>query len=380
MVNVEEQITQFDLEYQLQHLGEQVDQIPDEETNVLSILGIRSRERRLTRFLRWVLDPEASHDTGRLFLDRFLDECALQLHGDISVDALIPIKTDEEQDDAELDLVLTGADQVIGVEIKTTHQGQDQKLEKEEEALPLKYPGYDSYELVYLTYFGRGRPKTNHEQVFWNQLIDRIEADVEKVPAEFEKRLINNFIETIRTHVMTELHEISKETELYLEYQEAVDDVKDAYEKDRDRAYKALREAFFSLSDVEEDDWKVSNRSDRYIKFYKEEWKGIGDGVNLEFEPHIHLEVPDITLRLDIEHGNSEEVRASFRDRLSDEDQQEIIDEGWEFTDGSYSFLAKSIQLDLEDNPQESIEYAAEELHQLRKIVEPHLDAVAAEY
>lgn len=376
-----DQIEQFDLEYQLRQFTEQFDELPTEQTNVFSILGIHTRERRLTRFLRWVLDPDASHEAGRVFLDAFLDQCGLRMSDEVTVEALVPIDTDGEDDDAEIDLVLIGDETVLGVEIKTTHQGKSDKLEKEEKALSTEYPGYDHYELVYLTYSGKGRPDSDHRQIFWATLISRINTNIASIPQKFEQKLVNNFTNTIQANVMTEFNEASKETELYLDYYDAIDDVRDAYSNDKDQAFDALEAAFFSVSDCDEDDWEVGGaRSDYYIKFYKDHWKGVGEGVNLEFEPHVNLKEEKITLRLDIEHKNKDEVRESFESELSDDERTALQSKGWEFTNGSYAYLQKSVPFDVRENPQESIEDAAEELHELRDIVEPHLDTVAAEY
>lgn len=366
----------------LQELTEAYEKTKEGEANVFSILGIQTRERRLTRFLAWLLDPNESHDAGRVFLDAFLDETGLDIVAPVEVEALVPIAASGSEDGAELDLVIIGETSVVGVEIKTTHQDSVEKLDKEAEALLQKYPEHETHDLVYLTYWGSGIPATGHLDLFWRDLVDRFEADLTAVPREYERRLTNDFIQTIRTHVMTEFDGISEKTELYFEHQAAVDAVQEAYQEDKNRLFDAVRQAFFSESDCDPKDWTVGNRSKYYVKFYKKSWRGVADGVNIEYEPHIHLlrDEPRIKLRLDIEHNSSAEVREALWNRLSDAERAQISDADWERHEGGYAFLSKSVPLPLGERGQTAVQEAMQELHALREIIEPHIDALVEEY
>jgi hypothetical protein len=366
----------------LQELTEAYEKTKEDEANVFSILGIQTRERRLTRFLAWLLDPNESHDAGRVFLDAFLNETGLDIVAPVEVEALVPIAASGSEDGAELDLVIVGETGVVGVEIKTTHQDTVEKLDKEAEALLQKYPEHETHDLVYLTYWGSGIPATEHLDLFWRDLVDRFEADLTAVPREYERRLTNDFIQTIRTHVMTEFDGISEKTELYFEHQAAVDAVQEAYQEDKNRLFDAVRQAFFSESDCDPEDWTVGNRSKYYVKFYKKSWRGVADGVNIEYEPHIHLlrDESRINLRLDIEHNSSAEVREALWNRLIKGERAQISDASWERHEGGYAFLSKSVPLPLNERGQTAVQEAMQELHALRDIVEPHIDALVEEY
>lgn len=366
----------------LQELTKAFEETKESEANVFSILGIRTRERRLTRFLAWLLDPGESHDAGRAFLDSLLDETGLDVVTSVEVEALVPISASGDGDGSELDLVIIGETSVVGVEIKTTHQDTVEKLDKEAGALLQEYPEHETHNLVYLSYWGSGIPETEHIDLFWHNLVDRFEANLTAIPREYEPRLTSDFIQTIRNYVMTEFDGISEKTELYFEHQAAVDAVQEAYEKDKNRLFDAVRRAFFSESECDSDDWAVANRSKNYMKFYKESWRGIADGVDIEYEPHVHLrrDEPRIKLRLDIEKNSSSEVRKALWERLSDEERVQISDTGWEVHDQGYAFLSKSVPLPLDERGQRAVQEAMRELHALRDIIEPHIDALVEEY
>lgn len=376
-----DETTLRELEKQLLALEQAVGEIEvDGESNIFDILGIRTRERRHTRFLSWLLDPEDSHNAGWRFLDSFLDECGVQVEGEIAIRSFVPITTGTGDDNAEIDLVIRGRDTVVGVEIKTTHQDHVEKLDKEAAALTQKYPGYDVSELVYLAYSGGIMPKTDYPTAQWNDLMDLFEADLAAVPDNYETRLIIDFIRTIRTHVMTEFDGISEQAELYLNHKSAIEGVRDAYTSDRDRCFNAIKSAFYSLPDISEDEWNYANRSEYYIKFYKPRWNAI-NGVSIEYEPHLKLRADDseIRLRLDVEGKNRDSMRQPLRPKL-ETDEHRLQTMGWEYTeDSNYSFLAKSVPLTHDDGGQDSIDEAMGELHEFHQIVESQIDAVVEE-
>ncbi|WP_257300931.1 PD-(D/E)XK nuclease family protein [Haloarchaeobius sp. FL176] len=378
----QEGVDTAEVEATLQELTKAFEETKESEANVFSILGIRTRERRLTRFLAWLLDPGEAHDAGRAFFDSFLDETGLDVGASVEMEALVPISASGERDCSELDLVIFGETSVVGVEIKTTHQDTVEKLDKEADALLQEYPEHETHNLVYLSYWGSGIPETEHIDLFWRNLVGRFEADLTTIPREYERRLTSDFIQTIRTYVMTEFDGISEKTELYFEHQASVDAVRKAYEKDKNRLFDAVRQAFFSESECDSDDWTVANRSKSYVKFYKESWHGITEGVDIEYEPHVHLrrDEPRIKLRLDIERNSSSEVREALWERLSEEEREQISDTGWKVHDRGYAFLSKSVPLPLDCRGQRAVQDAMRDLHALRDIIERHIDALVEEY
>lgn len=72
-------------------------------------------------------------------------------------------------------------------------------------------------------------------------------------------------------------------------------------------------------------------------------------------------------------------IREEFKTQLGEERLQQLEANDWEVVDGSYAYLAKSVPIHFE-NSNESVRNAVNELHQLRQIVEPHIETVAANH
>jgi hypothetical protein len=175
---------------------------------------------------------------------------------------------------------------------------------------------------------------------------------------------------------MGDINQISEETVLYSEYAETINRVQDAFERDKERLYNSLEETFFA--EFGHDEWTSNTRPNTYIQLYKPEWRDIGPGTNIEYEPHLSLnqKQPTIRLRLDIEHTGKDEIREKLSSRVS---QEAFEDAGWEYVDGAYALVAKSVPLDIE-NPQASVQEAIEEIQQLHGLVGEPIEVIVNEY
>lgn len=61
-----------------------------------------------------------------------------------------------------------------------------------------------------------------------------------------------------------------------------------------------------------------------------------------------------------------------------DRDEREDLEAtGWELIDGTFDFMAKSVQFELDDT-QGSIRQTVRELHEFRSIVEPNIEVIVA--
>ena len=100
------------------------------------------------------------------------------------------------------------------------------------------------------------------------------------------------------------------------------------------------------------------------------------DGEWLRAPFHLNQKQPTIRLQLDIEHTGKDE----FREKLSSRVSQEVFeDASWEYVDGAYALVAKSVPLDIE-NPQASVQEAIEELKQLHSLVGEPIAEIANGY
>jgi hypothetical protein len=74
-------------------------------------------------------------------------------------------------------------------------------------------------------------------------------------------------------------------------------------------------------------------------------------------------------------HANGGLSEYQLANELSDEELATLDANGWDIVDGSYAYLATSVPIDFEA-PEKSVRRAAQELHQLGAIVEPHIEQV----
>lgn len=391
---LEEELLSLQNEYHLRLLEDGLDHADENPTNALGVLGIRSNERRLTRFLRWLLTPDETHGLGDSLLEEFLDLCGIEGVEVRSVESFFTVRR-EQDDSTEIDLVLIGADACIGVEIKTTHQEKVDNLHKEHTALEQSFPGLSQHELIYLTYKpdDAPAPEVRYQTIFWSDVIQRFEDQLDAAPNCFEKALITDFIITIKTNVMTEFDGLSESTELYLQYSEAVDAARSAYESDRETILDALAASFFNSEGIG-DEWERSNTyKNSYIKLFKPEWHSLDNNVNMEFEPHVNLKAngsgrdylddPSIRVRFDVEGREAQTVRDEILDRLGDDGERKLESEGfyWFSKDEStYKFISKPIPLEDGSEDYDPIEASVEAIHNLREILEGTVDEVAEEF
>lgn len=191
-----------------------------------------------------------------------------------------------------------------------------------------------------------------------------------------------DYLDTIKRELnMTDADEVSKETELYIQHHDLIDRLKEAYENDRNTLFRDIKSAFFAEGDIKPNNWQVNNSPRGYINFYKEPWQNLESGTRIEYEPHLQLKTdhPRIRLRLDIEKGDKDAIREELRNRLGEEQLEELRANDWEITDGTYGYLAKSVPINL-NSADESVRYAMQELHHFRTIVEPHIEKIVSNY
>lgn len=391
---LESELALLDVEQQLLSLREGLAGIEVKQTNALDILGIESNERRLTRFLRWLLTADASHGAGDVFLNEFLNFCSVEEIDVLSTEAFFVVNREGESN-AEIDIVLVGREACIGVEIKTTHQEKLEKLNAEYDALTESFPSANHHELVYLTFVPADSPILDIEYptILWADLLERFEKRITSARSEYEKQLINDFITTIRTHVMTDFNGLSEQTELYLKYADAIDATRSAYEEDKGTILDALAAEFFSTDGIDETWERTNTYSGSYVKLYKSDWHSLDNSVNMELEPHAKLKAsgsgpdaldePYIRVRFDVEGRQAQTVRDAILERLGEEGRAELEAGGFSWfskDESTYKFIGKAVPLSAEPEDYDPISASNEVMQDLRDIIEDPADSVAHDY
>lgn len=383
------------LERQLEAIKQQLGDTGRLPVPTLEIIGEEQREAHWQSLLAYFLNGESPHGFGTDVLAAFLD--AVESHPETTFESglhdldQVDIQTEVPTGNGPVDLLLSYDDEwFICLELKVGSPETGDQTVRYATATSLgdivvsEHAGTGQY--LYLAPESAPEPSSKEfVAISWHRIVTHLEDVLREghgqYPAKSTAQLAD-YLDTIKRELnMTDVDEISKETELYIEHHDMIDRLKDAYETDRKQLFRDLKQAFFAEGDVDPEDWEVNNSPRRYINFYKEPWQNLDSGTSIEYEPHVHLkrEHPRIRLRLDIEHGDKHAIREEFHNRLGEKGLQELEANDWEVTDGSYGYLAKSIPIDFE-TPNESVRDAAQELHQLRDIVEPHIDTIAANH
>ncbi len=379
-----------DLREQLEDLDWKLANIERPPETTLEILGESRVEQRWEELLVYFLDPTNPHGFGTDVLRAFLR--ALQAHSDTALSGplrnleTVEVTSQVSTENGIFDVFLRQPDEwFVCIELKVDSPESNAQTDRYAEATSLgnintqRYSGTEAY--VYLA--PKEAPASVADEfvdISWEYIVDEL-ADVlndsfGKYPTKSSAQLAD-FIDTIHLELnMGDINEISEETVLYTEYAETITRVQEAFERDRDRIYNSLEEALFA--EFGQDRWNSNTRSNRYIQFYKPEWRNIGPGTNIEYEPHLSLnqQQPKFRLRMDIEKTGKNEIREALLSRVSQEAFEEA---GWEYVDGSYAFVAKPVPLDIE-NPQASIREAVEEFQQLHAIVAEPIEEIVEDY
>ncbi|MBX0305773.1 PD-(D/E)XK nuclease family protein [Haloarcula salinisoli] len=381
------------IEHQLADIRRQLSETESLPLPTLEIIGQSQQERYWQSLLVYFLDPDSPHGFGSDVLTAFLE--AISSHPNIAFDTpvhdatRVTIQSEVPTGSGPVDLLLALDDEwFLCIELKVASPETGDQTVRYASAPTIgdivvsEHAGTAEY--VYLAPETAQAPSSEEfVDVSWRHVVDQLEDVLHdgqgQYPAKSSAQLAD-YLDTIkRTLNMTNLDGISTETALYTEHFELIDQLTEAYEADKQRLFQALEEAFFAATDVDPADWTVNNRGTNYINFYKNAWQNLDTGTSIEYEPHVHLkrDQPRIWLRLDIEHGNKQTIREEFRALLSDEELATLEANGWDIVDGTYAYFAKSVPIDFE-SPNESVQRATQELHQLGTVVEPHIDEVAA--
>lgn len=144
---------------------------------VVEMLGVKDAERPFTHILRWLLDLTSEHGAGDAYLNAFVEQTELAVDANsVSVDSFASNLGD---DNNEVDIVIHDRSKCIGVEIKTTHSENAEKLEAEFDAIQSAYDR-DEHHLVYLTHDPESDPDVelaDYSRLTWNELTELFDED-----------------------------------------------------------------------------------------------------------------------------------------------------------------------------------------------------------
>lgn len=375
---------------QLEDLQRELDNIERPPETTLEILGQSRVEQRWEELLVYFLDSTNPHGFDTDVLRAFLG--ALDSHGDIAISGSqrnlenVEVSSQVSTGNGIFDILLRQPGEwFVCIELKVDSPETNAQTDRYAKATRLgdldtrQHSETDEY-----VYIAPKEALASVSEAFvdisWEHIVAELETVLTdgfgKYPSKSSAQLAD-FIDTIQLELnMGDINQISEETVLYTEYAETINRVQDAFERDEERLYNSLEETFFAAFGNNE--WASNTRPNTYIQLYKPEWRDIGPGTDIEYEPHLWLnqKQPTIRLRLDIENTGKDEIREKLSSRLS---QDAFEDARWECVDGACELVGKSVPLDIE-NPQASVQEAIEELQQLHDLVGEPIREIVNEY
>jgi hypothetical protein len=375
---------------QLENLQRELDNLERPPETTLEILGQSRAEQRWEELLVYFLDSTNPHGFDTDVLRAFLK--ALYSHGDTSMSGPlrnlenVEVSSQVSTGNGILDILLRQPDEwFVCIELKVDSPETNAQTDRYADATRIgdldkrQHSGTEEY--VYIApEKASASVSEDFVDISWEQIVPELETVLTdgfgKYPSKSSAQLAD-FIDTIQLELnMGDINQISEETVLYTEYAETINRVQDAFERDKERLYNSLEEMFFA--EFGRGEWTSNTRPNTYIQFYKPEWRDVGPGTNIEYEPHLSLnrKQPTMRLRLDIEHTGKDKIREQLSSRVS---QEAFEAAGWEYVDGTYPLVAKSVPIDIE-NPEASVQEAIEELQQLHALVGEPIEEIINKY
>jgi len=383
-------VPETDYRAQLEDLQRELDNIERAPETTLEIFGQSRVEQRWEELLVHFLDSTNPHGFDTDVLRAFLR--ALYSHGDTSMSGPlrnlehVKVSSQVSTGNGIADILLRQPDEwFVCIELKVDAPETNAQTDRYAEAARLgdldtrQHSGTNEYVYIAPTE-APASVSEDFVDISWEHIVTELETVLTdgfgKYPSKSSAQLAD-FIDTIQLELnMGDINQISEETVLYTEYAETINRVQDAFERDKERLYNSLEETFFA--EFGHDEWTSNTRPNTYIQLYKPEWRNIGPGTNIEYEPHLSLnqKQPTIRLRLDIEHTGKNEIREKLSSKVS---LETFEDAGWEYVDGAYALVAKSVPLDIE-NPEASVQEAIEELLRLHSLVDDPIEKIVNKY
>jgi hypothetical protein len=284
-------------------LLELLQQTQNTTTNIYRILDLEDREKRLTRFLTWLLDPNESHDADTTFLNAFLDCYGIELTngGDSHLEYIEFLESEDgvSSDRNEIDLLIETDMKVIGVEIKTTHTEHQAKFEAEKAALEKRAEknGQEEVEILYLPHHESELINAEYAEHVetWRTVLDALKEHRGELPTLHEIALFDDFTTTIHENVIDGALSFSAQAELYMKYHDKIDendlDVEaGSFKSTRKNILNHLWEWFNNEYGAWDGQFDRSQRFDhrtKHVSLFKDEWylgKKSGNKPNLRME------------------------------------------------------------------------------------------------
>jgi len=364
-----------------QSLATDVLNVEKREYSFLKIFGIENNELAHSHFLAWLLDPLQDHGLESRFIENFLKKVALKTKGlDLSSISFSNLRIEREipSDISRLDISirdLSGSFLCIIENKILSGEGSDQT-----HRLYSDFHGRSPKEVfVFLTLNERARPaNSNFISLTYREILPMLEDALGSSSNSDTRFLIKSYINTLERLIMSEKFEgFSERTKLYYHYRKYIEEVTNAFNKDRELLLLSLQDQIHHRSWWDDRFWKME-KTGTEINIWKEAWSPSGrEGVYLQL--YLHKSKPAFSLWM---YGEPSEFSTKFSPtfkRLLDMKYPEKSIDGFSktFAKGVNKFIEKNINLSLTENDQQEI---LKNLDEMMKLFEKVIDQSITEF
>jgi hypothetical protein len=203
--------------------------------NIFEAVGMVRQEIRHSRFLAFLLNPNASHHLGDIFLKTFLKRLLLEANNatvspiEIDVAPLTDTEVRREWKNKDLLLVSPGSKLVCAIENKVDSGEHSNQLQRYRDIVQKEFADYRQI-FVFLTPQG-SLPSSEAEQAYWSVYsYDKIAAAIEAVCDRHRATLqpevcalMQHYSTLINRHLMEDSDIAKLCRDIYLKHQAAID-------------------------------------------------------------------------------------------------------------------------------------------------------------
>jgi len=366
----------------LRSLAEDVVSIQKKEFSLMKVFGIENYELAHSSFLAWLLDPLGDHGLGSQFAYKFICQATSKIKEfDLTGVDFRNLCVDREisGDESRLDIRMRDplGSFLCVIENKIlSKEGTDQT-----NRLYRDYHNVSSKELfVFLTLDEKAKPvNSNFTPITYKEVLSILRSLSEESVNPNTKFLIRHYINTLERLIMSENYEgFSERTKLYYRYQKYIDEVRKAFDQDRQLLLSTLEEEVKRRQWWDDKFWGM-DRTGGDITIWKNLWY-LTEHQGVYIELYLHKSQPAFSLYI---YGEPSEFSIKFGPvfkRLLDEENSSRLTDAYTktFMRGVSRFVEREIPLSLTEKDQ--VQKILSSLDEMVQIFEKTIDRSIEEF
>jgi hypothetical protein len=369
-------------EARLRHLAEDVVSIEKKEFSLMKVFGVENYELAHSSFLAWLLDPLGDHGLGSQFVEKFICKVASKTKKvDLTGIDFRNLCVDREVSGDESRLDIRVRDQLASfvcvIENKIlAKEGTDQT-----NRLYRDYHDVFSKELfVFLTLDEKVKPiNRNFTPITYREVLSILRSLSQDSINPDTRFLIRHYVNTLERLIMSENFEgFSERTKLYYRYQKYIDEVRKAFDRDRQLLLSTLEEEVKRRQWWNDKFWGM-DRTGGDITIWKNSWY-LSEHQGVYIELYLHKSQPAFSLYV---YGEPSEFSTKFGPvfkGLLDKEHTDRVTDAYTktFMRGVSRFIESEIPLSFSEKDQ--VQRILSSLDEMVQIFEKTIDRSIEEF